>query len=348
MMPLSAPNAQVINVIGATKLPDAWLNRGQVITVNVVSVQGNQVVLAAAGRQFTAQSQTPLVAGQTLNAQPSVINGQVQLKILPQDAPNTSLPQWTNTLSNTTQQTLSAIKQNLPHQASLQTLLNLVNTLVKPPTGESTITQTTPWQSLLNLALLPQANLTGEKVFNAIRQFNDKFAQQKNVDWKPALASLIEDPNADPLERTMAQQLLNRSELIQQFQSLHHSAGSALWLQEIPINLDGHFESCTLELESPTPEQEEATQTWKVLLQLNLALGEFTGRIQLDSQLNLKVQLWGSTTELTQLISQQTRPLHSALTELGLKVESLIVAQGKPPTKMEQPLWKQPLIDCYS
>jgi len=67
----------------------------------------------------------------------------------------------------------------------------------------------------------------------------------------------------------------------------------------------------------------------------------------MDQALNLRVQLWGSTTELTETLQAQASILKKALNELGLHVESLVVIEGKLTTRTEKPMWQQPLIDCH-
>jgi hypothetical protein len=386
MMPLSAPDAQVIKLIRTPKLPESLFQNAQPLTVKVLTSEGNQATILLAGRQLATQTTVPLTPGQTLSAQPMLVNGQLQLKILTpppaptspqsatstgspyvatptnlttvtQDAANaktasapnsaaTPLPNWTQSLPNTTKEALAALKNSLPNQSPLQQLLTMVNEqLQQANQGQKALNPA--WQSLLNQALNLQAPLTAEKLQQTMQAFNDKYAKQSTAEWKQGLINLLNNSESSPEEKIIAQQLLNRSELTQQLQSLQHNAGNAVWLQEIPLKDRQLLDNFTLEIDLPKTEQPENEQHWKIFVQLSLPEGDFTSRIQMDKELNLRVQLWGSNAELTQLIQQQAPTLKQALTEQGLVIESLVIVQGKPEPRTEKPLWQQPLVDCH-
>ena len=82
MMPLSAPDAQVITLIRTPKLPESLFLNAQPVNVRVIASEGNQATILLAGRQLATQTTLPLTPGQTLSAQPMLINGQLQLKVL--------------------------------------------------------------------------------------------------------------------------------------------------------------------------------------------------------------------------------------------------------------------------
>ncbi|MBP7900814.1 MAG: hypothetical protein KAZ85_02340, partial [Gammaproteobacteria bacterium] len=83
MMPLSTPDAQVIKLIRTPKLPESLFQNAQPLSVKVIASEGNQATILLAGRQLATQTNVPLTVGQSLMAQPQLINGQLQLKILP-------------------------------------------------------------------------------------------------------------------------------------------------------------------------------------------------------------------------------------------------------------------------
>lgn len=392
MMPLSTPDAQVIKLIRTPKLPESLFQNAQPLSVKVIASEGNQATILLAGRQLATQTNVPLTVGQSLMAQPQLINGQLQLKILPATQnthnvptdsainakPNTAtnianlgyaqnpidavssktttqqsahqqataLPNWTGSLPALTKETLASLKLSLPNQTPLQQLLLLVNEqLQQSSQGQKTINPA--WQTLLNHALSLQGTPTPEKIQQSMQAFNDKYANKSNAEWKQGLIQLINSPQSSPEEKQIAQQLLNRSELTQQLQTLQHSSGNPVWLQEIPLNYKQSLDNFTLEVDLPKSEQPEHQQHWKIFVQLNLAEGDFTSRIQMDKELNLRVQLWGSNETLTQQIQAQAPLLKQALTEQGLTVESLVIVQGKPEARTEKPLWQQPLVDCH-
>ncbi len=366
MMPLSTSDAQVIKLIRTPKLPESLFQNAQPMAVKVISTEGNQATILFAGRQLATQTNTALTPGQNLMAQPMLVNGQLQLKILPDSTaqttntpapafstpsglsapPNTDLPEWTASLPNATKDALALLKNSLPNQTPLQQLLTLVNEqLQQASQGQKPLNPA--WQTLLNQALNLQSPVTAEKVQQSMQAFNDKYAKQPTAEWKQALVNLLNSNDATLEEKVMAQQLLNRSELTQQLQNLQHSAGNAVWLQEIPLQHRQQLDNFTLEIDLPKADQPEHTQYWKIFVQLNLPEGDFTSRIQMDKALNLRVQLWGSNAELTQQIQAQAPLLKQALIEQGLTLESLIIVQGKPEPRTEKPLWQQPLVDCH-
>jgi hypothetical protein len=380
MMPLSAPDAQVITLIRTPKLPESLFLNAQPVNVRVIASEGNQATILLAGRQLATQTTLPLTPGQTLSAQPMLINGQLQLKVLtpsqmfnaPQANINTTttnlpshstlaitnatltsttnqstpLPNWAQTLPNATKDALVALKTSLPNQLPLQQLFSMVNDQLKQASqGLKPINPA--WQILLNQALNLQTPLTAESVQQTMKAFNDKYAKQPVADWKQGLINLLNDDDASIEEKMIAQQLLNRSEVTQQLQNLQHNAGNAVWLQEIPLNTRQLLDNFTLEIDLPKTEQPESEQHWKVFIQINLPEGDFTSRIQMDKQHNLRVQLWGSSAELTLLIQSNVALLKQALTEQGLYIESIVVIQGKPEPRTEKPLWHQPLVDCH-
>jgi hypothetical protein len=386
MMPLSAPDAQVIKLIRTPKLPESLFQNGQTVTVKVVSSEGNQATILLAGRQLATQTNILLSAGQVLTAQPMLINGQLQLKIIPQantqaqsstnlltsaatQQPNppmtqtlqesitskttlshnssaSTLPSWTHSLPSTTQETLASLKNSLPNQLPLQQLLAMLNDqLQQANTGHKLIN--TAWQSLLNQALNLQTPLTAEKIQQSMQVFNDKYANKSPSEWKQAMVSLMNNPDSSAEDRFIAQQLFNRSELTQQLQSLQHASGHAVWLQEIPLSLKNTLDNFTLEIDLPKTEQPETEQHWKIFIQLTLPEGDFTSRIQLDREFNLRVQLWGNTSELVQKLQTQLPLLRKALAEQGLNIESLLLVEGKPEARTEKPLWQKPLVDCH-
>jgi hypothetical protein len=259
---------------------------------------------------------------------------------------STPLPNWAQTLPNATKDALVALKTSLPNQLPLQQLLSMVNDQLKQASqGLKPINPA--WQILLNQALNLQTPLTAESVQQTMKAFNDKYAKQPVADWKQGLINLLNDDDSSIEEKMIAQQLLNRSEVTQQLQNLQHNAGNAVWLQEIPLNTRQLLDNFTLEIDLPKTEQPESEQHWKVFIQINLPEGDFTSRIQMDKQHNLRVQLWGSSAELTLLIQSNVALLKQALTEQGLYIESIVVIQGKPEPRTEKPLWHQPLVDCH-
>ena len=99
-------------------------------------------------------------------------------------APNsaaTPLPNWTQSLPNTTKEALAALKNSLPNQSPLQQLLTMVNDqLQQANQGQKPLNPA--WQSLLNQALNLQAPVTAEKVQQTMQAFNDKYAKQSTAE----------------------------------------------------------------------------------------------------------------------------------------------------------------------
>ncbi|MCH9742987.1 MAG: flagellar hook-length control protein FliK [Proteobacteria bacterium] len=383
MMPLSSTDTQVIKLINTPKLPAALFQNAQPIQLTVLSAQNNSATILLAGRQLQTQTSVPLVAGQQLTAQPSLVNGQLQLKLIPSDnasgtatqtdisesSPNktitqlalpqqtttslntktteSSLPSWTNLLPQTTKEALASLKSSLPAQQPFQQILQLLSDKLSLLNSQGT-TPDVAWKNFLNAALTTIPAPSAEKIKQSMEAFNAKLSQNNNPEWKIALKQLIDDPSTNADERQIAQSILTKTEQTQQLQNLHQATGQAVWLQEIPINTGQSLDNFTLEVDVPKAETPEQEQTWKTFVQLNLPIGDFTSRIQMDNALNIRLQLWGNNETLTTLLQTEAPTLKAALTEQGLNIESMVIAQGKPPSRTEQPLWQQPLVDIHS
>lgn len=383
MMPLSSTDTQVIKLINTPKLPAALFQNAQPIQLTVLSAQNNSATILLAGRQLQTQTSVPLVAGQQLTAQPSLVNGQLQLKLIPSDnasgtatqtdisesSPNkaitqlalpqqtttslntktteSSLPSWTNLLPQTTKEALASLKSSLPAQQPFQQILQLLSDKLSLLNSQGT-TPDVAWKNFLNAALTTIPAPSAEKIKQSMEAFNAKLSQNNNPEWKIALKQLIDDPSTNADERQIAQSILTKTEQTQQLQNLHQATGQAVWLQEIPINTGQSLDNFTLEVDVPKAETPEQEQTWKIFVQLNLPIGDFTSRIQMDNALNIRLQLWGNNETLTTLLQTEAPTLKAALTEQGLNIESMVIAQGKPPSRTEQPLWQQPLVDIHS
>lgn len=367
MMPLSNQDAQVIKLVNAPRLPASLFENAQPVQVRVLSAQSGSASILFAGRQFNIQSSALLTTGQTITAQPSMVNGQLHLKILPdqQTAAQTNtqqnhateasstrnavpLPSWTQKLPESTQNALIAVRQALANQLPLQQLLNLLNDQLSQATaGNKSINNA--WQSLINQALNMQAPVTGDKIQQAMQQFNDKFAGKTNsqADWKQSLQTIIQSPRSTPEERHIAQALMSRSDMTQQLQNLQHNAGNAVWLQEIPLKHQDQLSNFTLEIDLPNPKLNNEDQYWHVFVQLELDSGHFTSRVQINQELKLRVQLWAEQDELLTSIYDQSPLLRQALLEQGLEIESMVIVQGKPEPRTEKPMWRHNLVDCH-
>lgn len=364
MMPLSTQDAQVIRLTNTPRLPASLFENAQPVNVRVLSAQGSVATILFAGKQFNAQTNTNLTAGQTVSAQPSLVNGQLQLKILPdQQAATTSaqqqptagavktapqLPNWTQALPESTKSALTSVRHAIANQLPLQQLLGLLNEQLSQATaGNKSINNA--WQTLIGQALNTQTAMTGDKIQQAMGQFNDKFAgkAQSQVEWKQSLHAIMNNPRSTPEERSIAQALLNRSEMTQQLQNLQHNAGNAVWLQEIPLRHQDQLNNFTLEIDLPNPKAKDKDQYWNVFVQLELENGHFTSRVQISQELKLRVQLWADNEDLLTLIYEDSPLLRQALSEQGLEIESMVIVQGKPEPRTEKPLWRHNLVDCH-
>jgi hypothetical protein len=376
MMPLSSTDAQVLKLVNTPKLPASLFENTQSINISVLSVKDNQATILLAGQQVQTQTTVPLSVGQKLTAQPELVNGQLQLKLIPTNEPTlngkyttslplttttttttTSLPSWTNSLPNSAKAALGSLKTSMPSQISLSELLRSLNqTITTQNSTNKELKTTTGWQSFLAAALTSTQPPTAEKIQQSIISFNAKLFesstnnQSKQMitnNWKKELITLINNEQTPLAEKQIAQGILTKTEQTQQMQTLHQLAGQAVLLQEIPINTANGLDSFTLEIDVPKPDTPEQEQQWKILIQLDLPQGSFTSRIQLDKNFNIRVQLWADTETLSDMLQERAQTLKSALQEQGLTVESFIIAQGKPQTRTEQPAWHQPLVDVH-
>jgi hypothetical protein len=380
MMPLSTTDVQVLKLLNTPKLPTSLFDKAQPIAISVLKVADNQATILMAGRQIQTQTTVPLTVGQQLSAQPEMVNGQLQLKLIPN--PNTSttnlqqqtaqapaaqpkdssLPLWTNLLPRGAKEALGSLKTSLPTQTPMNELMRSLTQALPnllSPNREGKTSLSTSWQSFLSAALTTSPAPTAESVQQSVIDFNPKLSDNKinsnpiantstnTSEWKKDLISLINNPQTPLAEKQIAQGILAKNEQTQQIQNLHQMAGQAVLLQEIPINTAQGLNNFTLEIDIPKPETPEQERQWKIFIQLQLPEGDFTSRIQMDKDLNVRLQLWGDNDALSEYIHAQAPTLKAALQEQGLTVESLIVAQGKPASRTEQPPWHQPLVDVH-
>jgi hypothetical protein len=380
MMPLSTTDVQVLKLLNTPKLPTSLFDKAQPIAISVLKVADNQATILMAGRQIQTQTTVPLTVGQQLSAQPEMVNGQLQLKLIPN--PNTSttnlqqqtaqapaaqpkdssLPLWTNLLPRGAKEALGSLKTSLPTQTPMNELMRSLTQALPnllSPNREGKTSLSTSWQSFLSAALTTSPAPTAERVQQSVIDFNPKLSDNKinsnpiantstnTSEWKKDLISLINNPQTPLAEKQIAQGILAKNEQTQQIQNLHQMAGQAVLLQEIPINTAQGLDNFTLEIDIPKPETPEQERQWKIFIQLQLPEGDFTSRIQMDKDLNVRLQLWGDNDALSEYIHAQAPTLKAALQEQGLTVESLIVAQGKPASRTEQPPWHQPLVDVH-
>jgi hypothetical protein len=372
--PSNNNTTQHLKILNAPQSITSFLTAGQTISAQVLSTNGNQANLLVAGQTLRTQNNATLTAGQTINLLPEEIDGELRLRILPnsnqgqqitaQQPKDTSLPTWTSALPRSAKEALGSLKTSLPTQISMNELMRSLTQALPnllSPNGENKTNLSTSWQSFLSAALTTSPAPTAEKVQQSVIDFNPKLSDNKinsnpvtsnnnnanSSEWKKDLISLINNPQTPLAEKQIAQGILAKSEQTQQIQNLHQMAGQAVLLQEIPINTAQGLDNFTLEIDVPKPETPEEERQWKIFIQLQLPEGDFTSRIQMDKDLNVRLQLWGDNDALSVNIHAQAPALKTALQEQGLTVESLIVAQGKPPSRTEQPPWHQPLVDVH-
>jgi hypothetical protein len=372
--PSNNNTTQHLKILNAPQSITSFLTAGQTIAAQVLSTNGSQANLLIAGQTLRTQNNATLTAGHTINLLPEEIDGELQLRILPnsnqgqqitaQQPKDTSLPTWTSSLPRSAKEALGSLKASLPTQTSMNELMRSLTQALPnllSPNGENKTNLSTSWQSFLSAALTTSPAPTAEKVQQSVIDFNPKLSDNKinsnpvtsnnnnanSSEWKKDLISLINNPQTPLAEKQIAQGILAKSEQTQQIQNLHQMAGQAVLLQEIPINTAQGLDNFTLEIDVPKPETPEEERQWKIFIQLQLPEGDFTSRIQMDKDLNVRLQLWGDNDALSGNIHAQAPALKAALQEQGLTVESLIVAQGKPPSRTEQPPWHQPLVDVH-
>lgn len=365
----------LLKILSAPQTINTLLASNQALSAQVVSSNGNQANLLIAGQTLRIQSTNNLATGQTLNLAPDTVDGELHLRILPNSPQtqqpttqnkDTSLPNWTSTLPSAAKEALGSLKTSLPTQTSMNELMRSLTQALPnllSPNSEGKTSLSTSWQSFLSAALTTSPAPTAEKVQQSVIDFNAKLSDNKinsnsvtnnnnnnntsSSEWKKDLIGLINNPQTPLAEKQIAQGILAKSEQTQQIQNLHQMAGQAVLLQEIPINTAQGLDNFTLEIDVPKPETPEQERQWKIFIQLQLPEGDFTSRVQMDKDLNVRLQLWGDNDALSRSLQAQAPALKAALQEQGLTVESLIVAQGKPASRTEQPPWHQPLVDVH-
>jgi hypothetical protein len=362
---------QLLKILNAPQTITNLFSTAQATPAQVLSTNGNQANLLIAGQTLRTQSNATLSAGQILSLVPEEVDGELQLRMLPNSiqgqAPaaqpkDSSLPLWTNLLPRGAKEALGSLKTSLPTQTPMNELMRSLTQALPnllSPNSEGKTSLSTSWQSFLSAALTTSPAPTAERVQQSVIDFNPKLSDNKinsnpiantstnTSEWKKDLISLINNPQTPLAEKQLAQGILAKNEQTQQIQNLHQMAGQAVLLQEIPINTAQGLDNFTLEIDVPKPDTPEQERQWKIFIQLQLPEGDFTSRVQMDKDLNVRLQLWGDNDALSRSLQAQAPALKAALQEQGLTVESLIVAQGKPASRTEQPPWHQPLVDVH-
>lgn len=263
------------------------------------------------------------------------------------------LPDTAKALPAALQQTLSNLRTSLPAQQPLQQVLQQLTDLFpqlgqKTAQPETTDKNSSAWQSLARHALPVTPPPSPEQIQKTLTHFNSVLRTSKTpADWQQAMQQLISDPRIADDEKQLARSLLARSDTTEQIQSLLHASGQPVLLQELPLTWQGQMHGLTLEVELPKPDTPEEDRIWRIFLQLQLEDGDFSCQLQLNHQQEARLQLWGSSEPLSSAIHAQIPQLRQALTEQGIHIESLIVATGKPASRIEQRPWRSPLVDTH-
>ena len=387
MMPLQIANAQALKLTNTPQLPASLFQNNAPITVSVLSANQLNATILIANQRVNIQSNTPLTPGQQLNVKATLIDGQVQLiptdeqanenipnkpafntqnlanrtyQQIAQQQPNTTntMPEWTKKLPEKTQEALANLRQILPNQQSLSSTFKNAGTVLQQiltNTGSPTPASPTPiisgenikqWQTFIQYAL--SATPTSEKLQQSLKTFNNALKQPETNNWRQALTQILSASN-NHQEKELAQQIIARSDHNEFTQSLYNSSGQGVLLQDIPMLWQNQLHGIHVEVEHPPQQQDpDNPQQWKVFLQLDLDDTIFSCRLQIDKDQHINLQLWGNNAALTQEIQAKANSLKQALTEQGLVIDSLVIATGIPPSKIEQKVCNQPLIDIHS
>ena len=124
-------------------------------------------------------------------------------------------------------------------------------------------------------------------------------------------------------------------------------ASRQVWQMEIPFRDQKEFQSLLMRIErdkdSNKPQASEST--WTVSLNFNIGeLGHMHSKVRLTRNV-VSVHFWADETPTLEKISRHMPRLELALQKLGLEVNHMTAAQGKPPDPVEMHRIQESLLD---
>lgn len=332
------PNSTAGQTQNAGALPTALLNLkvGQIISVNITQIQGNQALIAVGNQTLSAHLQgstlqTGLQQVEIKQTQPALL-----LAVLPNSAQAAQTTQ--SDALNSQQATLQThYKQLLANQ---QPLTQVLQQLSSAPALSQNI-QTVIGQVLEQL-LKPNASLNGQKLKETLQNsglmLESKLAKgEVNAaaqDLKTQLLRLQQliknEPPASPHASALAQLSKAVGEGIQKItlQQLQLFEHPELLNVELPVEQRGQINALQVGIYQ---KQAHGQTRWEVLLELQLNEAETLFKLTLnDAQDTLYCAIWCDSLSVEQTLREKLPQLTKQLASLGLQIPAVHFLPQKP------------------
>lgn len=318
------------------------LKVGQIITVNVDKIQGNQVFLTLGNQSIVATSKQPIEQTGSL---------QVQIK---QTQPTLELAITQNNKSSLQQQQAQIIqatyRQLLPSQTSLtqaaQQLTQLQNI---PPQLLGPVSQ------LLEQITRRAATPTGSELKNQLHnsglflesKLRDGQSQSLKNDVKAQLLQIKQQADALNIQKPSPQlsqlssilsQALNRL-TIQQIQLFENPLITSF---ELPFERERGIAEDYIEFRRHT---KESPFSWEVLIDLTLDDGNMSTKLILNKENQLSCYIWCDNALLERKVIENIEQLQQNLTNNQLTIQNLQIVKQKP--ERSQQSTQVALIDIH-
>jgi hypothetical protein len=314
--------------LGQTAAQALKLSVGQMLSVTVTKVEGNQVNFNLAGRSFTATSQQSLQAGQQLDVKVTQTKPNVILQIQPRTAPGTPQPN--------TQQTLqTAYRQLLPNQMpinqGLQQLVQFSQTGLLPANIQSHIT------SLLEQLFKPSTQTSAKELKNQLLSSGlflenqlGKTQKPPTNDLKARLLQLLQmtqqtkasDTTEMPKLAKLLSQTLNRITL-QQIQAIENP--NLLNIQ-LPLQPNPYIDEMEIDIRR---QAKETPDFWEVIVNLTLSSGELSSKLMFMND-EISLSLWADNTNLEQRVRAGLPELQASFQQAAIPLKQVFITQQKP------------------
>lgn len=325
LTPISSSTNLTLNATSAQALK---LTVGNLYTVNVTKVDGNQVNFTLGGKPLTASTQSPLTEGKPLTVkvtqtQPSLVL-QIQPKALPQD----------NTTRN---QALiqSAYRQLLPNQIpisqGIQQLTSLVNTGLLPSAIQTSLS------SLLEQLFKPSTQTSAKDLKKQLLSsglfLENNLSNAKKPppgDFKAKLLQLLQLVNQNQSNKqpelsrlsTILNQTLNRLTL----QQLQASENAYLMNVQLPLAANDFLKELSIDIRK---QKDTTPPFWEVIINLKLNEGELSSKLLIQEDI-ISVMLWADNTALTKTITDKLPVLREQFQEASIPLKQLMMSKEKP------------------
>ncbi len=319
MMPPSVPNKQALNFNDLAKPNFSGQIQGK--ETSAPAPEANQ--RTGSERQQTPTSILPAATRAALTLITQSLAGQQPLTQLLAQANRQGL------LSSRQDPTPNMTAVNISHSTA-----KAMDESATPESADDIISRL--FQHGVNLSSGNKQSL-GDALQKAITHYNTGVEKHEDETWQEQIEDLLEsaengeaeltDSEAELLE--LARKWLGRSEHNAFMQKIHLNAGQAVLLQDIPVQIQEQWQGIHLEIEQSS-EQDPAVAEWKVLVQFAVDDVNISAKLTLNSRQEMHVYLWTDHPETTQHLAQERQRLSSSLYDLGLLVQPIFVANGKP------------------